>query len=116
MSRRLSNPELWPDATLLCWVLMPDHWHGLLRLENGGSLAKAMNTAKGRSAREFNSDLGRRGSVWAPGFHDRALRKDDNVRQAAGYLISNPLRAGLSASVGDYPFWNAIWLSDTAPL
>ncbi|MBB5859537.1 hypothetical protein GGR69_001194 [Xanthomonas arboricola] len=28
----------------------------------------------------------------------------------ARYLIANPLRAGLVARVGDYPFWDAIWL------
>ena len=75
-----------------------------------------MNTAKGRSAREFNRDLGRRGAVWASGFHDRALRQDDDVRRAARYLIENPVRAGLAPCVGMYPFWNALWLSDASPL
>ncbi len=95
---------------------MPDHWHGLLSLESESSLAKAMNLAKGRSAREFNLDSGHRGPVWAPGFHDRALRRDDDVRRAARYLIANPLRAGLCTSVGDYAFWDAIWLTDPNPL
>ncbi|NJC47919.1 UNVERIFIED_ORG: hypothetical protein GGR78_001170 [Xanthomonas campestris] len=28
----------------------------------------------------------------------------------ARYLIANPLRAELVERVGDYPFWDAIWL------
>ncbi|MBB4592801.1 hypothetical protein FHR61_000481 [Xanthomonas arboricola] len=42
--------------------------------------------------------------------HDRALRKDDDLRIVARYLIANPLRAGMVERVGDYPFWDAIWL------
>ena len=48
--------------------------------------------------------------IWQRGFHDRALRQDDNVRDIARYIIANPLRAGLSKSIGEYPHWDAIWL------
>ncbi|MEQ7866160.1 transposase, partial [Xanthomonas sp. WHRI 8393] len=41
--------------------------------------------------------------------HARIVGKDD-LRLAARYLIANPLRAGLVERVGDYPFWDAIWL------
>ncbi len=29
----------------------------------------------------------------------------------ARYIIANPLRAGLVGRVGDYPLWDAVWLS-----
>jgi hypothetical protein len=48
--------------------------------------------------------------VWKPGFHDRALRHEDSMVDAARYIVANPLRAGLVERVGDYPFWDAIWL------
>ena len=50
--------------------------------------------------------------LWQAGFHDRALRAEVDVRAAARYLVANPLRAGLVVSVGDYPYWNAIWLDE----
>ncbi len=28
----------------------------------------------------------------------------------ARYIIANPLHAGLVKQVGDYPFWDAVWL------
>ena len=43
-------------------------------------------------------------------FHDHALRANEDLRQAARYVIANPIRAGLVRRVGDYPFWNAIWV------
>jgi hypothetical protein len=48
--------------------------------------------------------------VWAPTFHDHALRKDEDLLQAARYIVMNPVRAGLSRRVGDYPYWNCVWL------
>lgn len=55
--------------------------------------------------------LGRESApVWARGFHDRALRTDERARIAARHLIASPLRAGLVERIGDYPYWNAVWL------
>jgi len=100
----------WPGAELLCWVLMPDHWHGLVRLRREGDLAKAMRQAKGSMARAANLARGRGGIVWEPGFHDRALRREEDILPAARYVVGNPLRAGLASRVGQYPYWNAAWL------
>ena len=90
---------------------MPDHRHGLLQLRQTTTLADLMRQAKGSSARQTNRQLGRAGPVWMPGFHDRALRKEVDVLQAARYIIANPVRAGLVNRVGDYPYWDAVWLS-----
>lgn len=48
--------------------------------------------------------------VWEKGFHDRALRGEATLKPAARYLVGNPLRAGLAEQIGDYPYWNSIWL------
>jgi len=29
----------------------------------------------------------------------------------ARYIIGNPVRSGLVQRVGDYPFWDAVWLN-----
>ena len=106
----MSRADNWPGANLLCWVLIPDHWHGLVELSGEVQLAEVVRVAKGRSARSINLVLGRTGTVWMPGFHDRALRHEDSIVDAARYIVANPLRAGLVERVGDYPFWDAIWL------
>lgn len=99
-----------PGFRLLCWVLMPDHWHGLLEL-SGGNLSTAVRCLKGRSARAANGVLLRTGrSVWADGFHDRALRAEDDLLDTARYIIRNPVRAGIVTRCGAYSFWNAAWL------
>lgn len=110
MAAALARIGTWaPHAELLCWVLMPDHWHGLVRLTGVATLAHVVGAAKGGSAHAMRDVMaGRR--VWAHGFHDRALRRDDDVLVAARYIIANPVRAGLVSRVRDYPYWNAVWL------
>jgi REP element-mobilizing transposase RayT len=92
------------------FVVMPDHFHWLVTLR-GGTLSALIARAKGRSARQINLLLGRSGAqVWQPGFHDHALRRDEDVREIARYIVANPLRAGLVRAIGDYPWWDAEWL------
>nr|WP_244444092.1 transposase [Arenimonas donghaensis] len=116
MAAAIASPSQWTGSELMAWVLMPDHWHGLLVLGTESRLGQTLQRAKGSSARLFNKRLGRRGSVWGAGFHDRALRSHENLRAAARYLVANPLRAGLVERVGDYPFWDATWLEGDCPI
>ena len=96
-------------ARLLAWVLMPDHWHGLVELGDL-PLGTCVQRLKGTSARRLRREFPRLDRIWAPAFHDRALRRHEEVRAAARYLVANPLRAGLVTNVRDYPFWDAVWL------
>lgn len=97
------------QADSLAWVVMPDHIHWLIALRQG-SLNTLMQRFKSRSARAVNAACGRQGRLWQPGFYDRALRRDEDIRVAARYIVANPLRAGLVRHIGEYPHWDAIWL------
>ena len=109
-ARWLSSPAAWPNAGLLAWVLMPDHWHGLVEVRGSEPLSACVGRCKGRSARALRLRYPWLGPIWLEGFHDRALRKSDDVTSAARYIVMNPLRAGLVGSVREYPFWDAAWL------
>ncbi|MEL1266025.1 REP-associated tyrosine transposase [Pseudoxanthomonas putridarboris] len=111
MSAVMDRDDTWlPHAQLLCWILMPDHWHGLVQLSDATSLSKVIGLAKGRSARAVGRVARPSGQIWAAGFHDRAMRCDDDVLTAARYIVTNPVRAGLVTSIRYYPYWNSIWL------
>ena len=89
---------------------MPDHWHGLVQLGEGELLSSRIGwikAASGRGLRQRHPCMGR---VWAPGYHDRALRMEDDLLAAARYIVLNPVRAALVRRVGDYPFWDAVWI------
>lgn len=108
-ARSFMDPRVLGDASPLAWVLMPDHAHWLIRLGDGDDLAVVVKRLKSVSARNVNRSLHRNGPLWAPAFHDHALRGDEDLRHSARYVIANPVRAGLVEHVGSYPFWDAIW-------
>ena len=93
----------------LAFVLMPDHLHWLVELKRG-SLAELMCRVKSRSCRSINLCCGSNGRLWQRGYHDRALRRDENLQATARYIVMNPLRAWLVRRLGDYPLWDAVWL------
>jgi len=68
-----------------------------------------MNRFKALSAKAVSREDGE-ARVWARGYHDHALRQDENLRGAARYIIANPLRAGIVSHPLDYPYWGAAWL------
>ena len=92
------------EATTLAFVVMPDHLHWLLQLEEGASLSSVVGAVKAVAAH----GLGER--IWQSGFHDHAVRQEEDLANLARYIVANPLRAGLVKRVGDYPHWDAVWL------
>jgi REP element-mobilizing transposase RayT len=88
---------------------MPDHLHWLLVLEEE-DLATVVRRMKSRSARAVNRMLHREGRLWQKDYYDHGVRRDEDLRRLARYIVANPLRAGLVENVGDYPLWDAVWL------
>ena len=96
-------------ANSLAWVVMPDHFHWLVELEKC-SLSSLMRQTKSLTTREVNLSSARHGPLWQQGYHDRALRRDEDLVKMARYVVANPLRAGLVERLGNYPLWDAIWV------
>ena len=95
----------------LAFVVMPDHLHWLVELSFGITLSRLMQSFKSYTAREINHRSNTPGKrIWQPGYHDHALRGDEEVLHTARYIVANPLRAGLVNRLGDYPLWDAVWL------
>ncbi len=96
-------------ATSVAWVVMPDHFHWLIELHNG-DLPKLMQATKSRSARAINKARGLHETLWQKGYFDRALRREEDLKAMARYIVGNPLRAGIVDHIGEYSLWDAMWL------
>ncbi len=94
----------------LAFVVMPDHLHWLFQLYPGYRLEAVLKLLKGRSATGINRLRGLRGKLWQDGYHDHAVRQEEDVAGIARYIVMNPVRAGLVKSVREYPHWDAVWL------
>lgn len=109
-ARCFEDATLLRESQMLAWVLMPDHAHWLLQLGDQDTLGEVIGRLKSASSRNANRALNRTGPLWSKAFHDHALREEEDLQAVARYIVANPLRAGLVSRIGDYPFWNAVWL------
>ena len=92
-------------------VVMPDHLHLAGQL-GGVSLPRLMHAFKSYTGNRLSS-LGVDAPVWQQGYHDHALRDEEDYATKIRYLIENPVRAGLVERAEDYPYviWPTWWSS-----
>ncbi|MEQ7920469.1 transposase [Xanthomonas sp. WHRI 1810A] len=107
--RELRRAEEQGFANSLAWVVMPDHLHWLFELK-AGTLDGLIQRVKACSSRTINRHRSITEPVWQSGYHDKALRAEDDLVKLARYTVNNPVRAGLVRRVGDYSLWDAIWV------
>ena len=109
----MRHHDLAGNTETLAYVVMPDHFHWLFSLGSRSrfDLPRLMASLKGYTARRIKEriDLGG-GPLWQEGYHDHALRREEDVQATARYIVANPWRAGLVERLGDYPLWDAVWL------
>ena len=87
-----------------CFVVMPDHLHWLFVLGDWSDLSQTVHAVKSISSRRIGKKL------WQKGFHDHAIRDEEDIKHLARYIVANPLRAGLVHSLKHYPHWDAAWI------
>ena len=89
-------------------VVMPDHVHVLGQLIEI-SLENFMQRFKSYTSKGISAHLNLAGSVWQPGYHDHAVRKDEDLNQIRLYCLNNPVRAKLVEDFHVYPHWYCRW-------
>jgi putative transposase len=91
-------------AMTLAYVVMPDHLHWLLTLGSTVPLSQVVRTVKSVVAHQLG------GRIWQQGFHDHAVRAEEDLPAMAWYIVNNLVRAGLVSKVGHYSHWDAVWV------
>ena len=85
---------------------MPDHVHLVLSpaadADGPISIPEIMRTLKSTTAHLINKTLGRHGRVWQDESFDHVLRSDESLEAKVGYIIANPIRAGLVKTADEY--------------
>jgi REP element-mobilizing transposase RayT len=95
-------------AKLFAFCLMPDHLH-LLVSPREGSLIDLISRWKSFSANRLRQK-GLNSRCWQRSFYDHALRKAEEVKSTAEYIVNNPTRAGLVSHWQDYAYSWHMWM------
>jgi len=90
------------QVAILAYCFMPDHLHLLAEgLTETADLTRFVKLAKQRTGYAFRR---RHDAVlWQESWHDHIIRPSEDPKAALRYLLENPLRAGLTRTVADYP-------------
>ena len=97
-------------ANTWAFVVMPDHVHWLFQLGHQSSLSACVGSMKFQVATSLKKYQHIRHGIWQRGFHDHAVRTDENLVAIARYIVANPIRVGIVTKIGDYPHWYSIWV------
>ena len=91
---------------VLAYCFMPSHVHLLVTATGTrANASELVRFLKQETAYVFRKTSGQQ--LWQRSFFYRTLRSDEDVKDVVSYIVMNPVRAGLAASVGDYPYWGS---------
>jgi putative transposase len=86
------------------YVLMSNHFHLLATPESAEAIPLAMQ-AVGRSyVRYFNRRQQRTGTLWEGRYKSTLIQTEKYLLTCMAYIDLNPVRAGMAAHPGDYPW------------
>ena len=85
------------------YCLMSNHFHLLLSTPEP-DLARGMQRLNGRYGQRFNLRHARKGHLFEGRYGARLVESESHLLEAARYVVLNPVRAGLCASPGDWPW------------
>jgi putative transposase len=87
----------------LCYCLMTNHYHLLVRTPQP-NLSRGMRDLNGVYAQAFNRRHGREGHLFQGRYRAILLERDEHLLTAIAYVVRNPVRAGICASPGEWPW------------
>ncbi|WP_213609016.1 transposase [Pseudoalteromonas sp.] len=93
----------------IAFVFMPDHIHWLFQLKVSMHLSALIRLFKGRCTKLAREHY-KINKLWQNDYYDHMIRDEKDLINYARYIIANPLRANIVNNVGDYPFWDCIYL------
>ncbi|MGD7652859.1 MAG: transposase [Verrucomicrobiales bacterium] len=89
-------------------VIMPNHVHLLLTLDESADLGKTVASWKRFTATKINRKDNRSGPVWQKDYFDRLIRNWEHFINVARYIRRNPVKA--KQRHGSFTLYEAPWV------
>jgi putative transposase len=89
------------------YVVMPDHLHVLLSIQDQQPLSRAVQLIKGGFSYAVRENGIMMRAVWQQRYHDRRVRDANEFAEMAQYIRQNPVRRGLVGRAEEYPYSSA---------
>lgn len=92
------------------WVVMPNHVHCLLQLQEGISLSEVLHSIKSYSAHQIRKLHPEIKTVWQKESFDRYIRNEEHYHATLNYIHQNPVKAGFVSSAEEFR-WSSAYLA-----
>jgi len=89
------------------FVVMADHMHVLLTVDESITIEKAVQFIKGGFSFRVKKELGYLGEVWQRGFSEVRVMDRQSFLQHRAYIDENPVKARLVDAAEKFPFGSA---------
>src|SRR2546423_11795813 len=89
------------------FVVMPNHVHLLLTLDETISIEKAVQLIKGKFSYRVKKEFGFPGEVWKRGFSESRIDDRESFLKRRKYIDNKPVKAGLARAPEKYPYGSA---------
>jgi putative transposase len=89
------------------YVVMPNHIHLLLSLNDQQQLGRVIQLIKGGFSHSLRENEIVFRAVWEHRYHDRRVRDANEFAEFSQYVRQNPVRKGLVQQAEDYPYSSA---------
>jgi putative transposase len=89
--------------SVIAYCFMPDHLHLLIEGTSDNSDGKRFIKAFKQYSGYYYSQK-RHEALWQRNGFEHVLRDDEVTAEVVKYILRNPVRAGLAATIEDYPF------------
>jgi len=115
------------DFNLLAWVLMPNHFHLLLKVFPDKNISGIIGSLKRYTSRQIGQlsrsgkisqtlnhlkraaihESGKGTAIWKPRFDCLVITSETTLRQKIEYIHNNPVRKGLAQETWEWPYSSA---------
>lgn len=115
------------DFTVIAYVIMPDHFHLIIKTNKGLSVSQCIGNFKRITSRKITSELEKKGNrmllsslrknallepssdsrVWEYRFDSFVLTNEDTLRQKIEYIHNNPVKSGLVSEPTEWRYASA---------
>ena len=102
--QELGEAALKHDCAVHAYVLMTNHVHLLVTPHATGATSRMMQALGRRYVGSFNARYQRTGTLWEGRFKSALVDSERYALACYRYIELNPVRAGMVATAGDYPW------------
>jgi REP-associated tyrosine transposase len=91
---RLAGAVVAEISELVAWVILPDHYHAIIRVPQERSIARLLHRLHGEAAHQLNLEDGTPGrQVWYS-YWDHCLWTEGDLWSRINYIHRNPVKHG----------------------